>query len=64
MRRIAADLAESERDDRGTPEQRRTILGWINDQRAAIGAPPLEDRAPEEGLYERARSLGMDRIDR
>ena len=64
MRRLAADLAESETDEPGTPEQRRAILAWINERRAEIGAAPLHDRAPEEGLYERARSLGMDRIDR
>ncbi|MEX2626373.1 MAG: hypothetical protein WD225_05790 [Ilumatobacteraceae bacterium] len=64
MRRIAADLAAGETDDSGTPAQRRTLLSWINARRADIGTPPLDDRAPEEGLYERARSLGMARIDR
>lgn len=64
MRRIAADLEAGESDERGTPAQRRSLLEWINADRATIGAAPLDDRAPEEGLYERAKSLGMARIDR
>jgi hypothetical protein len=64
MRRLAATLADGETDDRGTPEQRRQLLVMINEDRARIGAPALDDRAPEEGLYDRARSLGMARIDR
>jgi len=64
MQRLARDLAESESDDRGTPEQRRYILETINADRTSQGREPLVDRAPEEGLYERARSLGMARVDR
>ena len=64
MQRIGHDLAAGERDDRGAPPQRRKLLEVINADRAAHGFEPLADRAPEEGLYERARSLGMARIDR
>lgn len=64
MRRLARDLAESETDDRGTAEQRRLILDLINADRMRQGAEPLVERAPEEGLYERAKSLGMARVDR
>ena len=64
MQRGGQDLAAGERHDRGTPEQRRRILGLINADRTDHGFEPLEDRAPEEGLYDRARSLGMARIDR
>ena len=64
MRRLASDLADGESDDRGTPDQRRLILACINADRHEQGLPKLDDRAPEEGLYERARSLGMARIDR
>lgn len=64
MRRIARDLAESETDDQGTPEQRADLLALINERRHEVGLEPLVDRAPEEGLYDRARSLGMARIDR
>ncbi len=64
MARLARDLADSETDDRGTPQQRRAILDAINVDRARHGVEPLVDRAPEEGLYDRAKSLGMARIDR
>ena len=64
MRRLARDLADDETDERGTPAQRRLILEHINADRVRHGAEPLVDRAPEEGLYDRARSLGMARIDR
>jgi hypothetical protein len=64
MRRVASDLADGETNDRGTPAQRRLILEHINADRVRHGAEPLLDRAPEEGLYDRARSLGMARIDR
>lgn len=64
MRRLADDLTDSETDDRGTPHQRRLLLEHINADRMRQGAEPLVDRAPEEGLYERAKSLGMARIDR
>ena len=64
MQRIGRDLAAGERDDRGTPEQRRKLLAVINADRATHGLAPLDDRAPEEGFYDRARSLGMARIDR
>jgi hypothetical protein len=64
MRTLAITLAESETDDRGTPEQRRALLELINLDRAGVGATALDDRAPEEGLYDRAKSLGMARIDR
>ena len=64
MHRLAIDLADGESDDRGTAEQRRLILARINADRSAQGILPLNDRAPEEALYERARSLGMARIDR
>jgi hypothetical protein len=64
MHRLARDLADGETDERGTPVQRRLILEHINADRVRHGAQPLVDRAPEEGLYDRARSLGMARIDR
>jgi hypothetical protein len=64
MRRLADALAESQTDDRGTAEQRRELLAIINEGRRRAGRPPLSDAAPEEGLHERARSLGMARIDR
>lgn len=64
MQRLAVDLADGVTDDRGTPEQRRRILDSINADRRRQGLEPLTDRAPEEGLYERARTLGMARVDR
>lgn len=64
MGRLARDLAAGESADRGTPEQRQQIIVTINADRRRQGLEPLSDRAPEEGLYERARSLGMARIDR
>jgi hypothetical protein len=64
MQRISLDLAAGERDDRGTPEQRQQWLGVINADRVGHGFEPFDDRAPEEGLYDRARTLGMARIDR
>lgn len=64
MKRIARDLAAGENSDRGTPRQRRKLLELINADRTAHGLEPLVDRAPEEGLYDRARSLGMARVDR
>lgn len=64
MQRLSIDLVDGETDDRGTPEQRRRILDSINADRRRRGLEPLTDRAPEEGLYERARTLGMARVDR
>jgi citrate lyase beta subunit len=64
MQRFARDLANSETNDRGTPQQRQRILESINADRQGQGLEPLTDRAPEEGLYERARTLGMARVDR
>lgn len=64
MARLARDLANSELDDRGTAAERRVILEEINADRVRHGIEPLEDRAPEEGLYDRAKSLGMARVDR
>jgi hypothetical protein len=64
MRRLGADLDESVVDDHGTTEERAERLEWINDGRRRIGLEPLDDRAPEEGFYDRARSLGMARTDR
>lgn len=64
MRSIASALSEGETDRRGTPIQREQILNYINEDRARQGVQPLLDRAPEEGFYDRARSLGMARIDR
>ncbi len=64
MQRIARDLEVGETDDRGTSAQRADLLALINEGRVRSGAAPLDDRAPEEGLYERAKSLGMARIDR
>jgi len=61
---IGSDLSGSETDDRGTSSQRADTLDFINADRARFGVPPMVDRAPEEGFYERARSLGMGRIDR
>lgn len=64
MRRLGESLADSETDDRGSTEQRRDLLASINERRRRNGQPPLDDRAPEEGLHDRARSLGMARVDR
>ena len=64
MSRIGRDLSLGETDERGTPQQRRQILDEINRARVGTGLASLDDRAPEEGLYDRARSLGMARIDR
>lgn len=64
MARLERDLASGETDERGTPEQRRALLDIVNADRVAHGYEPLDDRPPEEGFYERARSLGMARIDR
>jgi hypothetical protein len=64
MQRLGRDLAAGETDERGSPEQRRALLEVINADRIAHGLEPLDDRPPEEGLYARARSLGMARIDR
>ena len=62
MLRLARDLAASETDAQGTPEQRAEVLALINADRVRDGAEPLADRAPEEGFYDRAKSLGMARI--
>ena len=64
MQRIGHDLAAGQTDERGTKAQRQALLAAINADRAAHGLAPLDDRPPEEGLYVRARSLGMARIDR
>lgn len=64
MDRLGRDLAAGESNERGTPEQRRALLDHINADREQHQIPTLTDRAPEEGLYERARSLGMARVDR
>jgi len=64
MRSIGRDLADSEIDDRGTHERRREFLDVVNAARRRAGRAALDDRPPEEGLYERARALGMARIDR
>jgi hypothetical protein len=64
MARVARDLADGETDDRGTPDQRRVILEEINADRIRHEIEPLDARAPEEGFYDRAKSLGMARIDR
>jgi len=64
MRRVGRDLADGTSDDRGTAMQRQALLELINADRVAHGAEPLTDRAPEEGLYDRARALGMARVDR
>lgn len=64
MRRIAGDMEAGESDDHGTAAQRADILAVINEGRSHDGRAPLVDRAPEEGLYDRAKSLGMARIDR
>ncbi|MFN0030323.1 MAG: hypothetical protein ACKV2O_24480, partial [Acidimicrobiales bacterium] len=64
MARIGEDLALGVVDHWGSAEQRSGFLRLINEDRVAHGFEPLDDRPPEEGLYERARSLGMARIDR
>jgi hypothetical protein len=64
MQRIARDLQAGETDERGTSAQRAELLALINEGRRRAGIAPLDDRAPEEGLYDRAKSLGMARIDR
>lgn len=64
MSALAADLRRSETDDRGSVEWRAATLDYINADRVVMGIAPLDERAPEEGFYERARSLGMDRLDR
>lgn len=64
MRILGEDLQRSETDDRGMPERRKAVIAWANDRRARAGRPPLRETPPEEGFYERARSLGMPRTDR
>ena len=64
MRLVGRDMDAGESHDRGTVEQRAAILRCINADRAKHQLPALTDRAPEEGFYERARSLGMARVDR
>lgn len=63
MRRLAADLKETENDELVTGEALRNLIRWANERRRAQGIPPFEERdpdaVPEERLYERARSLGM-----
>jgi hypothetical protein len=49
MRRLAADLAAGETDERGTAEQRRCVLDATNAHRRRLGLEPLTDRPPEEG---------------
>jgi hypothetical protein len=61
---LARDLAAGTCNDRGTLAQRAQILEFINADRTRHGVQPLVDRAPEEGFYDRAKSLGMARIDR
>lgn len=56
MRILGEDLRRAESNDRGTPEQWAAVIAWVNRRRAKDGRPPLEDKAPEEGFYERARS--------
>ncbi len=64
MRTLGDDLAAGESDRRGTAAERQAILEAINADRRHAGRDPLTDKAPEEGLHERARSLGMARVDR
>lgn len=65
MRRLGEDLDATKNFDRGTPEQRAGLLKVVNDLRRRAGLDPVEDEPyPEEGLYERARALGMARTDR
>ncbi len=64
MAAIAADLRRGQTDDRGTPEQRAAFLQVINADRIGHGIAPMTECVPEEGFYERARSLGMARVDR
>ena len=58
MRQVGRDLAAGETAERGSPGQRQLILEHINTDRVRHGAEPLVDRAPEESLYDRAKSLG------
>lgn len=60
--RQVAGLREAETEQRPSPERRRVIIAEANLWRAAHGIPPLRgefDDIPEEGLYERARRLGL-----
>ena len=49
-RRLAADLADGETDERGTAAQRQAVLQHLNADRISHEVQPLVDRAPEEGL--------------
>lgn len=67
MSRLARDLADAEVDRAVEGEALAKAVERANARRAARGIPPLREdseRRPEEGLYERARSLGMRRVGR
>lgn len=56
----ARALAEIETDE--VPVTIERTLAWVNERRAAAGAPPIARRPPPElELYRRARALGLRR---
>lgn len=65
MRRLSEDLASVENDESIDLRSYRMIREWLNERRAERGLPLLEtddeDDAPEEGILERAKALGMVR---
>lgn len=65
MRRLAQDLKEFETDELVEGEKRLALILDANKRRAAEGRPLLEvpdpDAIPEQGLYDRAKRLGMVR---
>lgn len=67
MQRLAAALRNIEREDCGDPDDRLALLAIVNERRRADGRDELRDEdqvRPEEGIYRRARALGMARTDR
>jgi hypothetical protein len=67
MERLAASLRDIQRDDWGDRADRRALLAIVNERRRADGRDELADEdetRPEEGIYRRARALGMARTDR
>jgi hypothetical protein len=65
MKRLAEDLKEAEIDTSVEGEALRELIRWANEGRRKAGIAPLETREkddiPEQGLYDRARALGMVR---
>jgi 8-oxo-dGTP pyrophosphatase MutT (NUDIX family) len=68
MRRLAEDLKAIESDTQIEGQALRDLIHWINEWRVKAGISPLETRddndIPEQGLYDRAKALGMVRARR